>query len=199
MRLRNFLGTFGLPGIISVLSLLAAWLAITLLINETYSLSVLFAVIAFILDSLDGYVARKTGKVSDLGAQLDNLIDLINYSLYSALIVYLVLIPGPAGIVLGFFILLAGTLRLVKFSREGFIQNKNTLYYQGLVVCHVSLATISLWLISMHINIAPIVIAMILVIVSILQLSNIKVRKSGLLPLWYFVALALAVGGLLWL
>lgn len=199
MNLRSLLVKLGLPGSISILSLLAAWLAIALLINETYSFSVLFAVIAFILDSLDGYVARKTNKVSDLGAQLDSLIDLINYSLYSALIVYLVLIPGLAGIVLGFFILLAGTLRLVKFSREGFIQEKNTLYYQGLVVCHVSLATISLWLASTHFNIAPSVIAIILVIISVLQLTNIKVRKSGMLPLWYIVALILAAGGLLWL
>jgi CDP-diacylglycerol--serine O-phosphatidyltransferase len=199
VSLKKYLAVLGLPGLISVLALLSAWVAIVLVLGGSLKYSVIFAVTAFFLDSLDGYTARRMNRVSEIGRQLDSMVDLVAYSIYSAILVYRVLIPGLIGAVVGYIILVFGLLRLIRFNADGYIEDSSGRYYRGVVVCHMALATISFLLLSSHFKIPSLIMALTLVILSVLQLSNIRTRKTGTLPFWYSVAALLIVGAIAWL
>lgn len=199
MNLRSYLQAIGVPGIISAAALLAAWIAIALLLNDNLKISVLFAIGAFFLDSLDGYVARRMNKASDVGRQLDSMVDLIAYSVYAALLCYHVLLPGIEGVIAGYAIVLFGILRLIRFNTDGYISKASTHYYRGVVTCHLSLAAISFLLLSTSIDIPSYVITITMVALSVLQLSDIKTRKTGMLPFWFTVAVLLGIGAIAWL
>ena len=120
-NIKAFLNQLGLAGLISSLCLFFSWTAIILCLNEQYKLMIIAATVAFLLDALDGYVARRLNKESELGRQLDGMIDVVNYSLLAAIITWKVLLPGIWGYIVGFIILLTGILRLIRFSNEGYI------------------------------------------------------------------------------
>lgn len=199
MKLKTYFAQLGLPGAISALSLLAAWFAIVLLLNGELKYSIVCAAFAFILDSLDGYVARKLERVSELGRQLDSMMDLVGYSIYAALLVYQELLPDWQGIVVGYSIILCGILRLLRFNNDGYTEVGSVRYYRGVVTCHLSLAAIGFLLLSTQLTLPPLLITITLLLLSALQLSDVKTRKTGMLPIWYAVVGATVIGALLWL
>jgi len=170
-----------------------------LLLNGFVKYAIVCSGIAFLLDALDGYIARKLNQTSEFGKQLDSMIDIVNYPIISALFIQLVLMPNFWGALVGFFVITTAILRLINFNKNGFIKHKNKLYYRGLVVCHVSLVIALLVLIVRFVDIPQIIIAIIILTVASLQLSNIKTRKTGALFFWIPVAIIIGIGALLWL
>jgi CDP-diacylglycerol--serine O-phosphatidyltransferase len=195
-RLREQLGT---AGAISLLGLAATWVGILCLLSDNLPLAFSFAGLAFVLDSLDGYVARKLGKSSEFGRQLDSMIDAFSYSLFAALTTWCVLLPNLLGGCVGFIILATGILRLVTFNHEGYMKKGKVLYYRGIVTCHLSLLTGLLVILAHHITINHWLLAVVLTMFAVLQLSNIPTRKTGVLLFWIPVAMATVVGAWLWL
>ena len=198
-QLKELYETIGLAGLISITSLLAAWGAIIALITNDLKLAIVLAVIAFLLDSLDGFTARKLGKASEFGRQLDGMIDAFNYSLFAALLVQLYLIPGALGFITGFFILAFGVLRLVGFNTKGYLKRNNKLYYEGVVTCHLSLAALILVFTNSFITVPTAVSVAVLIMLSVLQLSRIRTLKTNALAFWIPVALCIAIGAMIWL
>jgi CDP-diacylglycerol--serine O-phosphatidyltransferase len=189
----------GVAGIISLLSLLSAWVGISFLLDGNLPLTFSFAAAAFIFDSLDGYVARKLNTSSEFGRQLDGMIDAINYSLFAALTTWRILMPNMLGICVGFVILTTGILRLINFNHEGYLKKGKTLYYRGIVTCHLSLITGLLVILTHSITLNHWIIAAILTIFALLQLSNIPTRKTHALFFWIPVSIIIVVGAWLWL
>lgn len=198
-KVNQLINKLGWPGIVSLLSLLFTWLAITSLLSNQLKLSVIMAVIAFLLDSADGYIARKFKLESDFGRQLDGMIDSFNYSLLAALVVWKEVIPGTLGLIVGFLILAFGILRLIGFNQEGYVKLGNKLYYRGVVTCHMSLIAFIFLILDRFIALPDILVAIIISIFAILQLSNIKTLKTGALFYWIPVALIIGLIGLIWL
>lgn len=199
MDLKTYINKLGIPGAISSLSLLAAWLAIALLLNGNLKYSIACAALAFLFDSLDGYAARKLKKTSEIGRQLDSMIDLVGYSLYAALLVQQIVLPGILGTIVGYLIILFGVLRLIRFNTDGYSESGGVRYYRGIVTCHLSLAVIGFLLLSTQIEIPPLFIAIVLVLLSVLQLSNIKTRKTNMLLFWYVIVAIMVIGAFAWL
>ncbi len=189
----------GIAGLISIASLAVAWAAILMLLSNNLQLAIILAIVAFLLDCLDGFAARKLGKASEFGRQLDGMIDAFNYSLFAALLVWHVLLPGLPGAIVGFLILAIGIIRLLGFNEEGYIHHKGRLYYRGVVTCHLSLAAILFVFLQQLFAIPPFIIAVILTLLAVLQLSNIRTRKTGALLFWIPVSLFIIVGALVWL
>lgn len=192
----------GPAGAVSLASLAAATTAIALAIGGELRWSVLAAITAFLLDMLDGLVARATGTASEFGRQLDSMIDVVGYSVYAAMLTALVLIPGPIGWVIGFVIIATGMLRLIAFNIEGFVDEGEVHHYRGVVVCHLSLAAITgtvltgllgaqVWL--------QVLIGVVLVTLSLGQLASFRFRKTGRQLLWASTVVPLAIGAWLWL
>lgn len=184
----------GIAGYISLAALAFGWSAIILLFNHQPHFAIITAICAFFMDCLDGWVARKTKTESDFGRQLDSYIDLLNYSIFSAILFYLYIAPNILGMITSFIIVITGILRLVRFNIEGYATNKNTLYYEGIVVCHILLFSIILFLIQPFFSAvikylsAPAMIAL-----AILQLSRIPTRKTNTYLFWLNIAIVIGV------
>ncbi|KKQ53150.1 hypothetical protein A2865_02555 [Candidatus Woesebacteria bacterium RIFCSPHIGHO2_01_FULL_39_17] len=192
----------GLPGIISMFGLAAGWIAVVLLLQNLPFLAISSAIIAFFLDCLDGFIARKTHNESEFGRQLDGSFDFFNYLVFSALLFWKYLSPNLFGILVGFLILATGAFRLIRFNVEGFVIKNNQLYYAGIVVCHVSLTAIVLFFIQQfYPQIISIVAIPVMVTVSLLQISRIPVKKTRTYGFWLtlaFVLLIIALGFQIW-
>jgi len=203
-RTKELIKLIGWPGLVTLLSILASWSAIGALLAGNLKLTVVFGAIAFQLDVLDGYLARKLNKSSDFGRQLDSLSDVINYSLLAALVTSQHLIPNLLGQIVGFLILSFGILRLALFNIKGFYSEGETLYYRGIITCHLSLATLVIYVADKVLPLENLpyrewLIAVILSLLAIGQLSQIKTRKTGVLIFWIPVSVLIGIGGLLWL
>lgn len=199
MKLKEYLSVLGWPGLVSSISLLFGWLAIAFLIQNKLKLSVVFVVLAFVFDTFDGYLARATNKVTEIGRQLDSMVDLVVYSVFTGLLAALVLLPGWLGMLVGYMVVIFGVLRLIRFNNDGYYESGPVKYYTGVVVCHLAFAGVVMLLLSTKITIPPTVIAVVLGGLSILQLSNLKTRKTGILGLWYVVSVGLIIGAIAWL
>jgi CDP-diacylglycerol--serine O-phosphatidyltransferase len=203
-RYKRIAETVGWAGLVSLLSLLASWGAIALLLGHQFKWAVALASVAFQLDSLDGFVARRLGKASEFGRQLDSMIDAINYSLFAALVTQQILLPNLLGFVAGFFILAFGILRLVLFNIDGYLEDNDVLYYRGVVTCHLSLVTLLIYVAQKMW--APLnspagmwVVAFVLMALSVGQLSTLRTRKTGALLFWIPVSIAIGLSAIVWL
>jgi CDP-diacylglycerol--serine O-phosphatidyltransferase len=199
MRDSYWLRTIGPAGAVSLLSLAAAWTAIGLAVVGSLRASVLFALLAFLLDMADGWIARRFRVSSEFGRQLDSMIDVVNYSLYAAVLSAFYLAPGIVGWCLGFVVVATGMLRLLRFNIEGFTDDEPVKYYRGIVVVHLSLAAITLLLLKQWLGDVAVLSIVVLLVLSVLQLSLIRIRKTGRQALWASLVVPLAAGAILWL
>lgn len=198
-RISFIIGHIGLAGAVTLASLGFAWAAIALLLNQQIKFAVLCSVTAFLLDTADGFLARKLGTTSEFGKQLDGMVDAINYSVLAALVTATILVPNIWGWLIGFLILACGLIRLVLFNINGFSVTGETYYYRGIVTPHLTLATAILGFGKFAFNLPEWAIAVVLVLLAIGQLSTIKVKKTGAIIFWLPSSLLIAIGALLWL
>ncbi len=198
-RLRLIATHVGWAGAVTLLSLLAAWSAIAFLLDSNVRLAIVFAVVAFLLDIADGFLARKLGTTSEFGRLLDSMVDAVNYSMLAALVAERVLLPGVLGFVVGFLILACGILRLALFTMNGFEEEDNRLYYVGVITPHLTLAVALTYLVTRFVEVPDLVVAATLGAIALAQLSTIRTRKTGVLVFWIPASIATAIGALLWL
>lgn len=78
----------------------------------------LLIIFAGIFDGLDGRVARWTNTASDLGVQLDSLVDVVSFGVAPGVLLYRWGLDayGKAGFVVAFLFILAGVFRLARFN-----------------------------------------------------------------------------------
>ncbi len=198
-HIRGIAKQIGWAGLVTIFSLLSAWTSISFILSNNPKLAILFSVLAFLLDTLDGFVARRLGTSSIFGTYLDSMVDAINYSVLAALVTEQVLLPGVAGFLIGFLILAFGILRLVLFTVNGFAKVNDKVYYVGVVTPHLTLAVALIFFLSQLVTIPAWLVATVLGILAGLQLSTIKTRKTGVLLFWIPVSLAIAIGAVIWL
>lgn len=68
-------------------------ISMVLVIHGKIDLAAFLIWLAYIFDSLDGLVARITGKQNSIGGHLDNTADLVGYAIAPALIIYAAYVP----------------------------------------------------------------------------------------------------------
>ena len=175
---RDWWQKLGPAGLVTIASLTSAWAALGLLVTGHLRASVLAALVAFLLDMVDGLVARRTGTTSDFGRTFDSLADLVNYSVWSGLAVALWIVPGIWGWIIGGLIVVGGSVRLARFTVDGF-DDGPIKYYRGVVTPHLTLAAMVLMLIGARVPVPAVVAATVLVVLAIAQLSGFKMRKTG--------------------
>src|SRR5205814_438901 len=88
--------------------------------------------VAFILDGLDGRVARMTNTQTAFGGEYDSLSDMVAFALAPALIVYSWSLHtlGKIGWLIAFIYTAATALRLARFNTQPHDADKR--YFQGL-------------------------------------------------------------------
>jgi phosphatidylserine synthase len=184
-----------MPNIISLVALFLSWISVVILLNNRFYLSFSVILIAFIMDALDGYIARRLKKESSFGRQLDGYVDVFVFLIYPALSFYLFFgLRDVISIIIVFIYIAAGVLRLARFNVTGFItvQNKEHLSYSGLPVFFNHLTILILlalnWLpVKYFVPIAGIII----LLNSLLMVLKFQFPKPR--SIWPFVLLLLLV------
>ena len=132
-------GIYLLPNLFTTGALFAGFYAIVAAMKGQFTTAAVAVVVAGILDSLDGRVARLTHTQSDFGVQYDSLSDLISFGLAPSLVVYLWALAGLAeyGTIMGkigwlaaFLYAACTALRLARFNTQAGVADKK--YFQGL-------------------------------------------------------------------
>lgn len=108
------------PNSVTFLSLVCGVISILMSANGNLQIAGYLVLASYILDSLDGYLARRLKATSDYGLQLDSLVDLVSLGVAPAVVAYQHLQAGGMSMVLSVpFILMAvmaGAFRLARFN-----------------------------------------------------------------------------------
>lgn len=76
------------PNFVTLLGLCSGLTSLKFTFHEQFELSVIFIVIAAIIDGMDGRIARFLKSTSDFGAQLDSFADFLNFGAAPAFLLY---------------------------------------------------------------------------------------------------------------
>jgi CDP-diacylglycerol--serine O-phosphatidyltransferase len=107
-----------LPSILTAASIVAGFLSMIVAADGRFDASVYLLVLAIVLDTFDGRVARWLGATSEFGRELDSISDAVSSGAAPALLVYLAQLRplGAVGIAVTVIYLLAGMYRLARYN-----------------------------------------------------------------------------------
>jgi CDP-diacylglycerol--serine O-phosphatidyltransferase len=120
------------PNLITLVNIFFGFLSILNSYIANYSLACYFILLAAVLDSLDGKIARLFGVSTEFGKELDSLADLVSFCLAPSVLVYILYsqnMPGISGELIAAAPLLLGVIRLAHYNIS---ENENTSYFKGL-------------------------------------------------------------------
>ena len=129
-----------LPSLITLSNLFLGFLSILYIQKGNLELGCNLILIAAILDSLDGKLARKIGIASDFGKEIDSLADLISFCLAPSFLIFNVFYSPEKPIsellflylaVMSSFPVLMGAIRLARFNIDHTQESKQN-YFIGL-------------------------------------------------------------------
>ncbi|MBY0518394.1 MAG: CDP-diacylglycerol--serine O-phosphatidyltransferase [Bacteriovoracaceae bacterium] len=141
---------FFLPNTFTALNMACGFVAMMQSFKGNFYHACMFIVLAAIFDSMDGRVARMTGTQSSFGEQFDSLSDLVSFGVAPAFLCYFRFLSnsGRPGMVVAFFFMLCGALRLARFNAN--IDRVKSDYFQGLPIPGGACAVTALVLISIN-------------------------------------------------
>ncbi|MGL5783936.1 MAG: CDP-alcohol phosphatidyltransferase family protein [Alphaproteobacteria bacterium] len=107
-----------LPNMFTVLALCTGLSSVRFALLERWDLAVIAILVAAILDTVDGRLARFLGSVTDFGAELDSLADVVNFGVAPAVVIYLYSLHNWTGFGWGvcLFFCTCMALRLARFN-----------------------------------------------------------------------------------
>lgn len=107
-----------IPNLITLLALCAGLSAMRMALEGKFDIAVYLVLLAAILDSMDGRIARLLKGTSKFGAELDSLADFVSFGAGPALILYLwgMNNAGPIGWIAVLVFSICGALRLARFN-----------------------------------------------------------------------------------
>ena len=114
-------GVYLLPNLITTAALFAGFFAVVAAANGNFVEAALAIYSAFILDTLDGRVARWTRSESQFGAEYDSLSDMVAFGVAPALVAFFWALSGLGqfGWMFAFVYMACAALRLARFNTKG--------------------------------------------------------------------------------
>ena len=131
IRERLYQRRYVLPNAVTVGSMFCGFLTIIYATSGRFENAVISVLIAFLLDGLDGRVARKFNATSKFGVEFDSLSDLVSFGIGPAILVYNWCFKIPAdefGVFVCFCYALCAASRLARFN----VTESNTSAFEGL-------------------------------------------------------------------
>lgn len=130
-------GIYLLPNLFTTSALFAGFFGIVSALDGRFSDASVAILVAMILDTLDGRIARMTNTTSAFGAEYDSMADMVSFGVAPAIIVYqwsLVSMGkagfGQLGWVAAFLYTACAALRLARFNVQVGVADKR--FFQGL-------------------------------------------------------------------
>ena len=107
-----------IPNMITLTSMICGLTAIQMAIGSEWRNAILLIVVATVLDTMDGAIARLLNATSKFGAELDSLADFLSFGVAPATIMYLWILndAGKVGWIAGLVFVIASALRLARFN-----------------------------------------------------------------------------------
>ena len=110
------------PSIVSSISLISGMASIALSLEGKLGIAAALILLSYLLDTVDGELARRLDACSDFGVQLDSLVDVTNFGAAATVLVWSHLrLGGYEGWFiwpLGIMFVVAGALRLARFNLQ---------------------------------------------------------------------------------
>lgn len=184
-----FLGFYSYTVILTYLGLISSVFGMTQALEGHFSIAISCLVISGICDMLDGKVARtkkdRTEDEKKFGIQIDSLCDLVCFCVFPAFLGYGLGLRGFWGTAAMCLFVLAGVIRLGYFNvmeekrQQETAEARKT--YQGLPVTTIAIVFPILYLLRPCMGTVAYLRTLIVVmlVVAVLNISNIKVRKPG--------------------
>ncbi len=118
MRNRFYFTTAAFPNMITLLNLVAGFISILMSVQEKFEYAVWLVMLALVLDSLDGHVARIFGNETDFGRELDSLADAVSFVVAPCMLVSKIFFVNVSVVLLVvvLFYLCSGIFRLARFN-----------------------------------------------------------------------------------
>src|SRR5688572_18137950 len=115
-RLRR--GVYLLPSLFTVANMFCGYACVVYAMRGEFTTAAPFIGFAFLLDMLDGRIARRTGAGGEFGVQFDSLADVISFGIAPAILTFAWgLSPlGRLGWAAGFVFVTAAAMRLARFN-----------------------------------------------------------------------------------
>lgn len=163
---------------VTLLNMVCGSMSIVATMNGKYKTAIVMIWIAAIADRYDGIVARMLGTSSDMGVQMDSMGDIISFGVAPSVHAYnSVFLHAPNNIkLLGgiatVMLICAGALRLARYNIVGLDEDNS---FMGLPIT-IGGSLLAVLLIFRR-NIAPVTFVVVMIILSILELSKIRIKK----------------------
>lgn len=120
-------GIYVLPNLFTTASLFCGFYSVIASMKGDFFLAAVPILIAFVLDGLDGRIARMTNTTSKFGSEYDSLADLVAFGVAPAILAYTWALSsyGKWGWLVAFLFVVCGALRLARFNVQiGIIESK---------------------------------------------------------------------------
>jgi CDP-diacylglycerol--serine O-phosphatidyltransferase len=171
-------GVYLLPNILTTANLFCGFYAMLASMQGLFEKASVFLVVAMVLDSLDGRIARMTNTMSKFGAEYDSLADLVTFGVAPAILAYSWSLSayGKPGWLAAFLFVVCGALRLARFNIQiGIVESRvfNGLPIPGAAsVVATGVMLYCYWVGESRYHNVPILIA--IVVLALLMVSNVK-------------------------
>lgn len=111
-------GIYVLPNLFTTANLFCGFYSAIASMKGMYEIAAITILIAVVLDSLDGKIARITHTTSKFGGEYDSLCDLVTFGVAPAILIYnwSLLSYGKWGWLAAFLFVVCGALRLARFN-----------------------------------------------------------------------------------
>ncbi len=180
-------GAYLLPSMFTIGNMFCGYACIVFAMRGEYHTAAPFIGIAFIMDALDGRIARMTGSTSAFGLQLDSLADVISFGIAPAILAFAWGLHelGRWGWAIGFLFVAAAALRLARFNiQTGTSGDKR--YFIGMPspsAASVPAATVFAWPYQIDDWRAALLVVPVVVVPALLMVSTVRFRSFKTLNL----------------
>lgn len=129
-------GAIVLPSIFTIANMAFGFFAILLASDGKFVQAAWFIVVSYVMDMLDGRVARLVHGESSFGVEIDSLSDWISFGIAPAYLVYKLVLKdyGMWGYPVAFLYVLCGALRLARYNLKSHFGGSDKDYFQGLPI-----------------------------------------------------------------
>ncbi|MTI81050.1 MAG: CDP-diacylglycerol--serine O-phosphatidyltransferase [Firmicutes bacterium] len=161
-----------IPNIITAINLVAGVMSLVLMMSDNFTSAAGLILLAALLDSMDGKVARRLSATSAFGKELDSLADLVSFGVAPALLVYAsnLVSLGIAGLGASVLFVVCGALRLARFNTTTFSGS-----FQGIPITVAGGLMALLMLVARDLHVG--VVMLIILSLSFLMVSKVSIPK----------------------
>ncbi len=123
------------PSIFSLLNAFFGFLCIMETMKGRFKTSAILILIAWLMDVMDGIVARSLRATSTIGIQLDSLSDSISFGLAPSILIYSIYLKNvPQGWIIPFLYFSAGIIRLARYNVIALSEPVRQSFFTGLPI-----------------------------------------------------------------